>query len=140
VGENVIIEFVDPNRNGEFRMTVDPSAKDALLNVPRETPRTNSATPKAGATVQPMIPGGVLISVPLTAYGDHKVSVYARIARKEVDPSAGKIQGFEQFIQGPAPLFTKIVALTKGSYQIEVVVKDTATNKIAADTIEFEVK
>jgi GWxTD domain-containing protein len=29
VGENVIIEFVDPNRNGEFRMTMDPNEKDA---------------------------------------------------------------------------------------------------------------
>jgi GWxTD domain-containing protein len=29
VGENIIIEFVDPNRNGEFRMTMDPNEKDA---------------------------------------------------------------------------------------------------------------
>jgi GWxTD domain-containing protein len=29
IGKNVIIEFDDPNRNGEFRMTMDPSAKDA---------------------------------------------------------------------------------------------------------------
>jgi GWxTD domain-containing protein len=29
VGEKVIIEFVDPNRNGEFRMTMDPNEKDA---------------------------------------------------------------------------------------------------------------
>jgi GWxTD domain-containing protein len=29
VGENVIIEFVDPNRNGEFHMTMDPNEKDA---------------------------------------------------------------------------------------------------------------
>jgi protein involved in polysaccharide export with SLBB domain len=29
VGENVIIEFVDPRRNGEYRMTMDPNEKDA---------------------------------------------------------------------------------------------------------------
>jgi GWxTD domain-containing protein len=29
VGENIMIEFVDPNRNGEFRMTMDPNEKDA---------------------------------------------------------------------------------------------------------------
>ena len=73
VGTNVVIEFVDPNKTGEYRMTLDPSRKDALLNVPREP---NGATPKAGATVQNMfMKGAVLLSVPLTAYGDHRISV-----------------------------------------------------------------
>jgi GWxTD domain-containing protein len=35
VGNNVIIEFVDTTRNGEYHMTIDPAEKDALLNVPR---------------------------------------------------------------------------------------------------------
>jgi GWxTD domain-containing protein len=34
VGTNIIIEFVDPTMSGEFRMTMDPSEKDALLYVP----------------------------------------------------------------------------------------------------------
>jgi GWxTD domain-containing protein len=34
VGTNVEIEFVDPTMSGEFRMTMDPSEKDALLYVP----------------------------------------------------------------------------------------------------------
>jgi GWxTD domain-containing protein len=34
VGENVIIEFVDPSGSGEYHMTMDPSEKDALLHVP----------------------------------------------------------------------------------------------------------
>lgn len=34
VGSNVIIEFVDPTMTGEYHMTMDPSEKDALLNVP----------------------------------------------------------------------------------------------------------
>jgi len=34
VGQNIIIEFVDKNMNGQYRMTMDPSEKDALLNVP----------------------------------------------------------------------------------------------------------
>jgi GWxTD domain-containing protein len=34
VGTNVIIEFVDPTMTGEYRMTMDPSEKDALLYVP----------------------------------------------------------------------------------------------------------
>jgi GWxTD domain-containing protein len=34
VGSNVKIEFVDPTLTGEFRMTMDPSEKDALTYVP----------------------------------------------------------------------------------------------------------
>jgi GWxTD domain-containing protein len=34
IGNDVIIEFVDTTMTGEFRMTMDPSEKDALLYVP----------------------------------------------------------------------------------------------------------
>jgi GWxTD domain-containing protein len=34
IGQNIIIEFVDTTMSGEFRMTSDPSEKDALLYVP----------------------------------------------------------------------------------------------------------
>jgi GWxTD domain-containing protein len=33
-GTNVIVEFVDPTMTGEFRMTMDPSEKEALQHVP----------------------------------------------------------------------------------------------------------
>ena len=34
IGTDVMIEFVDTTMTGEFRMTMDPSEKDALLHVP----------------------------------------------------------------------------------------------------------
>jgi GWxTD domain-containing protein len=34
IGENVELEFVDPTMSGEYRLTTDPSEKDALLYVP----------------------------------------------------------------------------------------------------------
>jgi GWxTD domain-containing protein len=34
MGENVIMEFVDPSGSGEYHLTSDPSEKDALLHVP----------------------------------------------------------------------------------------------------------
>ena len=34
IGENIILEFVDPSGSGEYRMTMDPGEKDALLHVP----------------------------------------------------------------------------------------------------------
>src|SRR5437016_7116571 len=34
IGENIIIEFVDPSGSGEYHLTMDPGEKDALLHVP----------------------------------------------------------------------------------------------------------
>ncbi len=34
IGENVVLEFVDPSMSGEFHLTSDPSEKDALLYTP----------------------------------------------------------------------------------------------------------
>ncbi len=34
IGTNIILEFVDVTGSGEYRMTMDPSEKDALLHVP----------------------------------------------------------------------------------------------------------
>src|SRR5436309_11683454 len=34
IGSDIIIEFVDPTMSGEYRMTMDPSEKDAPLYVP----------------------------------------------------------------------------------------------------------
>ena len=34
IGSDIIIEFVDTTMTGEYRMTMDPSEKDALLYVP----------------------------------------------------------------------------------------------------------
>src|SRR5207247_9258295 len=34
IGNEVLLEFVDPTMSGEYRMTIDPSEKDARLHVP----------------------------------------------------------------------------------------------------------
>ncbi|HKF25105.1 MAG TPA: GWxTD domain-containing protein [Candidatus Acidoferrum sp.] len=34
LGNNIILEFVDPSSTGEYHLTMDPSEKDALLHVP----------------------------------------------------------------------------------------------------------
>ena len=34
IGSDILIEFVDPTMTGEYRMTIDPAEKDALLHVP----------------------------------------------------------------------------------------------------------
>ena len=40
VGTNVVIEFVDRTQSGEFRMTTDPTEKDALSHVPGHQQQT----------------------------------------------------------------------------------------------------
>jgi GWxTD domain-containing protein len=147
IGTNIIIEFIDPNHTGEYRMTADPSEKDALVRVPGDRQVIDSATPKAGATVQRMFPGGVLVSIPLTSYGDHKVAVSVRLARNAqnrgdgtAQPGRQALQAFEEAIQGPAPLYTKVFRVPEGSYHFEIIVKDTATGKLAADSIDFDAK
>ena len=76
VGTNVVIEFIDPEKTGEYRMTTDPSEKDALRPASRSRRRR-------ARRCNAMLPGAVLISVPLTAYGDHKVTVYTRVLRND---------------------------------------------------------
>ena len=34
IGDNIIIEFVDPSGTGEYHMTMDPGEKDALAKIP----------------------------------------------------------------------------------------------------------
>ncbi len=34
VGQNIVIEFVDPTETGEYHITIDPEEKDALKNIP----------------------------------------------------------------------------------------------------------
>jgi GWxTD domain-containing protein len=136
VGTNVIIEFVDPTMTGEYRMTMDPKEKDVLvlLNQPRD-PQL-SASGRAGATVQLMGSSAALISIPLTGYGNHAVNLVCRIVTAEGAP----ITTFEQTVQGPAPLFTRFVAVRPGAHRLIVLVKDTTSGAVATDDIAFEVK
>ena len=136
VGENVIIEFVDPTRNGEYRMTTDPNEKDAsaqaaLLN----------GQGKTGTTVQVMstaAPNGkaVMISIPLGSYGGHSVAVMSTITTSTRRP----VQNFERTVPAGAPLFTHFIQLAPGSYRLNVVLKDTVTKAVNSDQIVFEVK
>jgi|GEM_PF-559054 len=123
IGTDIVVEFVDPGKSGEYRMSADPSV-------------ASGATAKAGATVQRLGNGATLISIPLTAYGDHRVNVAARV----LTIAWRIVETYEDSIQGPASVYTKIVALPAGTYRLEVVVNDIAAGKRASDDIVFEVK
>jgi GWxTD domain-containing protein len=132
VGTNIVIEFVNTPGTGEYRMTADPAAI-AKLRAPGDWPVTNADTPKSGAIGLMMGQGSVLISIPLTAYGDHLVRVDWRFLRND-----GKQYLFAASIQGPVPVYTHYMELAKGTYTLKIEVKDMVTGKLAADTIKFE--
>jgi len=151
VGNNVVIEFVDPTASGEYRMTTDPAEKDAQNSV--ASARANATQPnleqfrklnlpppvaaaKAGATIQARGSGAASISVPLSAYGDHRVKVAGRI----LTMTGRLVTDLGESVQGPAPLYNRVVVLPAGVYRFQVMVTDMTTGKLATDNVEFEVK
>jgi GWxTD domain-containing protein len=128
IGNNIIIEFVDPTMTGEYRMTTDPAEKDAGRN-------SGGPIGVAGATVQMVGNNGVRISVPLDRYGDHQVNVYARV----IATGHGLVKAFENTLSGQVA-FTQFLALTPGAYRLSVAVKDLTTGNLATDEVAFEVK
>src|SRR5467141_2186165 len=74
IGENIIIEFVDPSGSGEYHMTMDPGEKDALLHVP-------------GAGLSQMESMGMASKVnrpPTVKFKDLEAVVTSRIVRDQV--------------------------------------------------------
>jgi GWxTD domain-containing protein len=145
VGENIIIEFVDPTYTGEYRMTADPAEKDALRYVALLSPPSGN-----------MRPGNSFISVG----GDPQVTVSAgtgpRFATVTVEQSA--MEGRWDFTMsitsngktvanlrdskkiGAAAVGTRFTyssgfTLPAGSYTLNVTVKDptgaTQTKSVA---------
>ena len=140
VGTNVNIEFVDPTFTGEYRLTMDPTDKDALRYV---LPPANNAFAhnlsqvSAGATIQIVGNNGVQLSIPLSRYDDHKVNIYVRIV--DAESRNTKASPFEQTVQGQMT-FSRFLALTPGTYRLDVIVKDLDNGTTSRDLIPFEVK
>ena len=141
VGTDIIIEFVDPTMTGEYRMTMDPSEKDAMLYIPGR------------ATVQ-ILGSSAVISVPLNeklqafartngaatgtagpAPGDRGVTIFGRILTKE----GAQVTNFED-TQTKMANYVKSIPLSLGTYRLELVVKDVATGRVIQDSVAFEVK
>jgi GWxTD domain-containing protein len=149
VGTDVTVEFVDPARTGEYRMTKDPNEKERsdyiegyVAGVTRGAAEMGVAQVKTGATVQvmgtPTATGGraVLVSIPLNAYGNHAVNVLGTITSGTGRP----VSTFSQSIPGPAPLYTRFIPLSPGSYRLTIVLQDVTTGTLAHDEMVFEAK
>ena len=127
--------FVDPTMTGEYRMTMDPSEKDALrLMKPPSIP--GEQVRKAGATVRPAGNGGVMINVPVDPFTTNslRVSVCVTTMSNRVVKNA-----VERPVRGQAAV-TEFLALPSGAYRLEVSVKDVSNAVMATDEFTFEVK
>jgi GWxTD domain-containing protein len=63
IGSNVIIEFVDSAMSGEFRMTMDPSEKEALPGPPKAAQEAKVSGSRGSQTAPLVVPPGGKIPV-----------------------------------------------------------------------------
>jgi GWxTD domain-containing protein len=140
VGQDIIIDFVDRDHSGAYPMTSDPHGMDAQPEAQRllpPGPATDANTKSAGATVVAPGDGTASISIPLAAYGEHRLYVYGRL----VTGTRRVVQLFEdQPTAAATAVYTRTVRVQPGRYQWFVVVKDVTTGTLYADTVSFEAR
>jgi GWxTD domain-containing protein len=161
IGNNIIIEFVDPDRTGEFHMTKDPNEKDVpryvLLSLP-PSGQPNSAAPARMAEVFQSSQGLRVSIVTGSAAGPGGAG--GGVVMVQLDPSAHSFH-ISGEVTTPAParqvvgtfegtsetsvnasgqrVFTRFVPLAAGSYRLVVVVKDSTTGETKNGEIAFQV-
>src|SRR5262249_10065633 len=141
IGDNVIMDFVDATRSGEYRMTPDPSeGKRQRIAAPlTPTAPPTAATNRAGAAVRLVGDGVMQVLIPLNNYGDHPARIYGRL----VNRSQHVIAAFEEELQPAAahtPVYSKATKLPAGSYKWFVAVRDLTTGTLYTDELPFDVK
>ena len=141
IGQDVVVEFVDPTRTGEFRMTSDPSEKDALGYVPGAAPTGASGRP-ANVLRAP----GPRVSVDVGA--DRQATI-----RVPLDATAGEVHvhgvildaggrrvvaAFEDSVRGQSS-YTKFVPLERGSYILKLTLNTVGARLLSPSQVFFTV-
>ena len=108
IGDNVIIEFVDPTRSGEFHMTMDPSEKDSMRPDVR--------------VVQLRRDTGTQILVIITLDASAAFHIFGEVTT----PAGLIVQSFESDSSGQKE-FTKLLPLQAGNYRLVVAMKNLTT-------------
>ncbi len=126
IGQNIIIEFVDSEMNGEYRMTMDPHAKEGV-KAPFPSGRKVSASGSG--------PGEVTVWIPIDDSGHLDVSGRA------TNSSGLAVAWFDQAVENAAgTMLVKKMNLAPGSYTIAVTVKESTTGRAHTDSISVEMK
>lgn len=135
IGQDIIIEFVDTTMTGEFRMTMDPSEKDALLMVPNagltlyEQMGMASKTDRFSRTDGTRLGTGNM-PLPMRMNQFERLQQFARLQK----PPAVKFKDLEAQVNSKI-IFNILPMKVKIDY-----VKVTNANVMSYVTIQFEKK
>jgi GWxTD domain-containing protein len=150
VGTNVIIEFVDSTGTGEYRMTLDPNEKNAMLGAPNPFgPVFTSSEPGAGVTVTITSDRRMLIRIPLD-FEAKQYDIYGRTRRADTGAVVSVFEDAPRLCKDapgtsdclPRPVFQpfRAVTLEPGKYIFEATVKDRAGSAQKTYTVSFTVE
>ncbi|HWC97694.1 MAG TPA: GWxTD domain-containing protein [Candidatus Sulfopaludibacter sp.] len=138
VGVNVIVEFIDPAQTNEYRMTMDPTEKDALARNPLIfTASVMPPAPAFGNTIAnttEVQPRKVTIAIPLDTLG-HKTQVQGTILTASGKPVANVID-----TANGTNSFSAYFNLVPGSYRARFLVRDQVDGKVRQGEITFDVQ
>ena len=128
IGNNVIIEFVDPTRTGEYHMTMDPAEKNVA-------PLVFGANEIGGRSTVSVSGRRVLVNLPLSPAGDYQISGQILTAGGQV------VQNFQDplSLSGNAGVYRKAMPLSAGSYRLVISYKNTTTGEARSETVNFNV-
>jgi len=158
IGDNIVIEFVDPTYTKEYRMTKDPSEKDALRFVSLQQP------PQAKALMagrgQPLVSGSNPANVFASVGDGPKVNISVTSAKKTntqisvaFPAGSGKFDIIARVtdvnnnavanlrdITVPGQLnYVSGFTIKSGSYTLTLVTRDKASGAMQASTVNFYV-
>ncbi|HEY7115165.1 MAG TPA: GWxTD domain-containing protein, partial [Tepidisphaeraceae bacterium] len=139
IGDNVIIEFTDPTRLGEYRMTADPNGVKVTMPLPGPGPNVFvenvdwSAVPAEVHRPRGAAPKATLITVPIDG---GSAIVYIRIATSKGQTVAAAQDRVEN-----RSLYHAAFDLPPGSYRVTVGTRHIgSTASPATRTTTFEVR
>jgi GWxTD domain-containing protein len=161
IGQNVILEFVDTTRSGEYRLTMDPHEKDIPPAKQEEASLGGRLPMKVGVSYVTVGPSAVLTRI--TVQFDTKdlrfedkdnistaiVAIYGRIstlARRPLSPFEDVVTvrhgsaDLPSFIAAnPSRIYEKSLPLAPGSYRLNIAGKDLGSKSSGTHEIIFEV-
>lgn len=128
IGTNVIVEFVDPTRTGEYHMTMDPAEKDVA-------PVVFGANEIGGRTTVSVNGRRALVTLPLSPAGDYQIS-------GQITTAGGQpVQNFQDPLSllGNTGVYQKSAPLSAGSYRLVISYKNAITGEAHNETVNFNV-
>jgi GWxTD domain-containing protein len=147
IGKNIIIEFVDTTRTGEYRMTMDPNEKDASLYVPKAGLTTFRLLGGPQGIVEITLERKMVVTLPI-AFAANQYLITVSTVSSDGKANLGSSQVLANSCKtAPANSGCLIdswrtigsTALPPGSYTVTAVVKDTAGSTQKTYVVNFAV-